>query len=212
MDHIDVEQVLISIKIEADFNDTKRGLPMKKWMLWCTGLSLFLALILHVQPALAHESITVGDYTLVVGWLNEPPVVGQHNAIVVEVSTTSDEQPVEDVSSLTLTISYGGQEKTLILEPLDEHSPGQYVAPILPTVPGEYSVIFGGTLGDTAIDAETHVEEVQPADTLAFPNVDSTQPETATNSGRTGWLAIVGFISGLAGLILSLVNMRRSRG
>ena len=183
---------------------------MEKKVLWLAGMAVFLFLILNVQPVLAHESITVGDYTLVVGWLNEPPIVGQHNAIVVEVSTTSDEQPVEDVSSLSLTISYGGQEKLLTLEPVDEHSPGHYMAPVLPTVAGEYSVIFGGTLGDTAVDAETHVEEVQPADTLAFPQVDSTQAET-NNFGVTEWLAIIGFLSGLAGLVLSLLNMRSRR-
>ena len=113
---------------------------MKKPLLWLVGILVSLALILNVQPALAHESITVGDYTLEVGWLSEPPVVGQHNAIVVNV-TTGEEQPVEDISSLTLTISYGGQQKTLTLEPVDEHSPGQYMAPILPTVAGEYSVM-----------------------------------------------------------------------
>jgi hypothetical protein len=182
---------------------------MKQRILWLAALLLFLALILQVQPVLAHESITVGDYTLVVGWLNEPPIVGQTNAIVVEV-TTSDEQPVEDVSSLTLTLSYGGQEKQLTLEPVDDHSHGQYMAPILPTVQGEYTVIFGGTLGDTAVEAETHVEEVQPADTLAFPNIESTAQETNT-FGITEWLAIAGFVSGLAGLVLSLVNMRKSR-
>ena len=181
---------------------------MKK-LLWMAGLFTLMALILNVQPALAHETITVGDYTLEVGWLSEPPVVGQHNAIVVNVST-GDKQPVEDVSSLTLTISYGGQQKALTLEPVDEHSSGQYMAPILPTVAGEYSVIFGGTLGDTAVEAETHVEEVQPADTLAFPAVDSAQPET-TNFGMTEWLAIAGFVSGVAGLILSLLNMRKSK-
>jgi hypothetical protein len=182
---------------------------MKKRFLWSASLFVLMALFLNVQPALAHESITVGDYTLEVGWLSEPPVVGQHNAIVVNV-TTGDEQPVEDVSSLTLAISYGGQQKTLALAPVDEHSPGQYLAPILPTVAGEYSVIFGGMLGDTAVEAETHVEEVQPADTLAFPSVDSAPSET-TAFGMTEWLAIAGFVSGLAGLILSILNMRKSR-
>jgi hypothetical protein len=182
---------------------------MKKKILWSAGIFVFLALVLNIQTALAHESITVGDYTIEVGWLSEPPVVGQHNAITVHVST-KDEQPVEDVSSLTLTISYGGQEKILTLEPLDEHSSGQFMAPILPTVPGEYSVVFGGALGDTPVEAETHVEEVQSADTLAFPNVDSTTQENV-GFGMTEWLAIAGFICGLAALIISFLNMRNRR-
>ena len=179
-------------------------------ILWFTGLFAFLAVLFNTRLALAHEGITVGDYEIVVGWGTEPPIAGQMNAIEIHVSDTSSgtEQPVEDVSSLTLTVSYGGQEKTLALEPVAEDSPGQFMAPILPMVAGEYTVVFGGTLGDTAVDAETHVEEVQPADTLAFPIVDSEQPET-TNFGMTGWLAVAGLVSGLAGLILSLFNMRK---
>jgi hypothetical protein len=126
---------------------------MQKKIFWMAFLFVFIVLLLNVGSALAHESITVGDYTLEVGWLNEPPVVGQHNAIAVNVTTTSDEQPVGDISALTLTIAYGGQQKNLTLESLDDHSPGQFIAPLLPTVPGEYSVIFGGSLGDTAVEA-----------------------------------------------------------
>jgi hypothetical protein len=183
---------------------------MRKNNLWLVGLFVLIVLILNAQTVLAHESIEVGNYTLVVGWLNEPPVVGQHNAIVVEAATTSDEQPVEDISALTLTISYGGQEKSLSLEPVDEHTPGQFMAPVLPTVPGEYTVIFGGTLGDTTVDVETHMEEVQPADTLAFPSTEVAQQEN-NSFNTTEWLAIAGCISGVAGLILSLLSWRRSR-
>jgi hypothetical protein len=179
---------------------------MKKKTLWMAFFTL-LTLILNVPSVLAHESITVGDYEIVVGWATEPPYAGQMNAIEIHVVNTSTEQPVDDVSSLTLTVSYGGQEKSLKLEEVGEDSPGQYIAPILPTLPGEYSVIFGGELGDTAVDAETHVHEVQPADALAFPIVESAQAET-NSLGTTEWLAIAGFVSGLAGLILSLFNMR----
>jgi hypothetical protein len=67
---------------------------MKKKMLWLSILLASLVFILNAQSALAHESITVGDYTLEIGWLSEPPVVGQHNAITVQV-TTNDGGPVE---------------------------------------------------------------------------------------------------------------------
>jgi hypothetical protein len=184
---------------------------MKKQTLLLAGLFAFIALILNFQLALAHESITVGDYTLEIGWLDEPPVVGQHNAIVVHISTTSDGQPVEDVLSLTVTISYGGQDKTLTLEPVDEHSPGQFMAPVVPTVPGQYTVKFGGSIGETTfVDVHMEPEEVQPADTLEFPNITSTQ-NVASAFGATEWLAIAGLVSGLAGLILSLLNMRKNR-
>jgi hypothetical protein len=182
---------------------------MKKKILWVAFFT-FLTLIQNVPSALAHESITAGNYEIVVGWATEPPHVGQMNAIEIHVVNKGTEQPVEDVSSLTLTVSYGGQKKSLTLEEVGEDSPGQFTALILPTIPGEYSVIFGGQLGDTAVDAQTHVHEVQPADTLAFPLVESAQPET-TAFGTTEWLAVAGFVSGLAGLLISLFNMRNKR-
>ena len=182
---------------------------MKRRILWLTVLFVFSALIINVQVGLAHESITVGDYTLEVGWLSEPPVVGQQNAIVVNVSTTSDEQPVEDVSALTVAISYGGQDKTLTLQPLGEDTPGQFVAPILPTVAGEYSVIFGGMLGDTPVDADTHVEEVQPADTLQFPSVAST--EQSADLGVMNWLIYLSLLIALIALVLGVMALRKSR-
>jgi hypothetical protein len=186
---------------------------MQKKIFWLPVLVIIFALILQVHPALAHESITVGDYEIVVGWVTEPPIAGQMNGIEIHVSDTSTgaAQPVEDISSLTFTVSYGGQEKTLPLEAVDANSPGQFAASIVPTIPGEYTVRFGGTLGDTPVDAETHIHEVQPVESLAFPNVEAPQPETNT-FGMTEWLAIAGFISGLAGLILSLVNMRNRPG
>ena len=114
---------------------------MNKRIFAFTGLMVLLALLTNYQIAFAHEAITVGDYELEVGWVAEPPVVGQQNAIVVNVSDTSsgEAQPVEDVSALTVTVSYGGQSKTLTLQPLGEDTTGQFVAPILPTVAGQYT-------------------------------------------------------------------------
>src|SRR5687767_7030380 len=145
---------------------------MNEKMFGTAGLVALIALALSFQLALAHESITVGDYEIEIGWANEPPVAGQLNGIEIRVSdiSTGEEQPVEDVSSLTVTVSYGGQSKELALEPLGEDAPGQFEAPILPTIPGQYTITFGGQLGDTAIDAHVEPEEVAAADAIQFPN------------------------------------------
>jgi hypothetical protein len=185
---------------------------MNKKSLVAACLTTLILLILNFQLALAHESITVGEYTVEIGWLSEPPIVGGQNAIVVNVSTTTDEQPVEDVSSLTVTISYGGHNKTLTLQPLGEDTPGQFVAPILPTVPGEYTVILGGTLGDTAVDAETHVEEVQPATTLQFPSVVSAEStDQSADLATMHWLIYVSLLIAMIALILGVMALRNSR-
>lgn len=181
---------------------------MNRKKLRIAGLISFVLLIFNSQLVLAHETITVGNYEIEVGWLTEPPIAGQQNAVVLNFSDTSsgDAQPVEDVSSLTVTVSYGGQSKTLTLQPLGEDTPGQFVAPILPTIPGEYEVIFGGSLGDTAVDAETHVEEVQPADTLAFPSVDSAEPSSA----KSDWLVWLSLLIGLIGVGIGVTALRKA--
>lgn len=175
----------------------------------------FIALIAGLTSyriVFAHESITVGDYTVEVGWLNEPPIVGQQNAIVVNVSTTGDKKPVEDVSELTVAVSYGGQNKTLTLQPLGEDTPGQFVAPILPTIPGQFTISLGGKLGNTDVKADVQPEEVQPADVLQFPSVASdAAANLSTELGVMNWLIYVSLLIGLIALVLSVMALRKSR-
>jgi len=184
---------------------------MNKKNLAVAGLVCLIALVLNFQLVLAHESVTVGDYTLEIGWVNEPPVVGQQNAVVVNVFNTSSgkEVPVEDVSGLTVNISYGGQSKTLTLQPLGEDTPGQFIAPILPTVPGQYTIILGGKLGDTDVNSvEVEPEEVQPADTLQFPS--GTTAQQSATVGLLNWLVYFSLLIGLIALVLGVMALRKA--
>ena len=178
---------------------------MNKKIILSACLFVLIALLTGTQTVSAHETITAGDYEIEIGWLNEPPIVGEKNAIVLNVSDTSGGQSVEDISSLTVILSYGNQRKPLTFHPLGEDTPGQFMAPILPTVPGEYEVIVSGSLGDTAVDAQTHVEEVQPIDTLAFPSVDS-----ATQPAGTDWLVWLSILIGLIGVGLGVMALRKA--
>ena len=182
---------------------------MNKKKLWIASLTSLIALVLNFQLALAHESVTVGDYEIEYGWLNEPVIVGQMNAFIMIVSDTSsgEAQPVEDVSGLTVTVSYGGQNKTLTLQPLGEDTPGQFVAPILPTIPGQYALIFGGKLGDTDVNnVEVEPEEVETADTIQFPLVASTG-----TGAETSWLTWLSLFIGLIALGLGMMAVRKTR-
>jgi len=181
---------------------------MKKRFFLTACLIALIGLLTSYSIVFAHESITVGDYTVEIGWVNEPPLVGQQNAIVVNVSTTSDEQPVEDVSGLTVAVSYGGQSKTLTLQPLGEDTPGQFVAPILPTVPGQYTVNLGGKLGDTDVKVDVQPEEVQAADVLQFPS--ATSGEQSANLGMTNWLVYISLLIGLIALVLGVMALRKA--
>ena len=115
---------------------------------------------------------------------------------------------MEDVSSLTVTVSYGGQSKPLTLQPQGEDTPGQFMAPILTTLPGQYTVILGGKLGDTDIRAEVEPEEVSSADTLQFP---STVPaEQSSNLGMMNWLSYLNLLIGLIALVLGVMALRKT--
>ena len=182
---------------------------MRKKLFSMAGLFAGIALALIVQTALAHETITVGNYEIEIGWVNEPPIVGQQNAIAVNVSDASsgEAQPVEDVSLLTVTVSYGGQDKALTLQPLGEDTPGQFIAPLLPTVAGEYTIILGGKLGNADVNnVELQPEEVQPADTLEFPSVSS-QQSVGINASWLVWLSI---LIGLIGVGIGVTALRKA--
>ena len=174
-------------------------------------LIALITLMLSHQTALAHESVTVGDYEIEIGWLSEPPIAGQLNGFEVSVSNTSsgEAQPVEDISSLVVTVSYGGQSRELTLEPLGDDAPGQYEVAMLPTVAGQYTVAFSGQLGDTSVDAHVEPEEVSPVDTLQFPFVESSGQ--GAGSGATDWLAWLGLMIALIGVGLGVTALRKAR-
>jgi hypothetical protein len=173
----------------------------------------FVLLIFNFQLALAHETITVGDYEIVYGWVNEPPIAGQLNGVEIFVNNTSggDEQPVEEdvVSSLVVELSYGGESKTLTLEPVFD-VPGAFDVTVIPTIPGLYSLKFSGTLGDTPADAEVELEEVQAADAVQFPSAtESAQP--SASAGMTNWLNWVAILLGLIGIGVGVTALQRTR-
>ena len=168
-----------------------------------------MTLVLGPHTVFAHESVTVGDYELEIGWVEEPPIVGQQNAILVMVSDTSrgGDQPVEDLYSLVVTVSYGGQEKELTLQSLGEDTPGQFIAPLIPAVPGQYTVLLGGQLGDAPLDAHVDPEEVVAADTLQFPSIESS--EQNADAAFAAWLIWLAVLFGLVGIGLGVTALRK---
>jgi len=187
---------------------------MSKKIFWALCLFVIASLVTNIQAVSAHTTVKVGKYQVEIGWVTEPPIVGQQNAIVVNVSSAdANGTPPDkiDVSGLKVDVAYGGETKALSLQPLGEDTPGQYVAPILPTIPGKYTIRLSGNLGDsTNITGEVQPEEVQSADVLQFPKVTNTQTQT-NGLGLAGWLAVIGIVTGLAGLIVALAALRKTR-
>ncbi len=196
---------------------------MNKRMLFSASLLALFALILTFGIALAHTTVHVGNYDIEVGWVNEPPVIGQRNAVVVNVSDTTATDKAVDVSKLTVNVNYGGQTKTLELQPLSEDTSNQYIAPILPTIAGQYSIHLGGKLDDTDVNVDVQPEEVVSSDTLAFPSAAAGSQGQGQRGGGFGgggfnggfglttWLSGGALLVAVVALVLGIVAMRKPR-
>jgi hypothetical protein len=185
---------------------------MKRWGLLLIVLGLA---VIFIGTAFAHERIVSGDYAFVLGWLEEPPVVGLKNAALVEITTATDDQPVVGAEgTLTAQILYGGKSKELLLRPL-AGEPGTYVGDFIPTRRGTYTLKLGGTIDGQPIDVSNEIEEVGSLDSLTFPepqidlqkSIEALQSELST----TRTFAIVGAALGTIGLVLAGVAIGRSR-
>jgi hypothetical protein len=315
--------------------EKKKGKTMSRKSFPIASLLTVVALALSAQTVFAHETVTVGDYDIEYGWVNEPVIVNQPNAIVINIlshmamsgsvslispmdgSTVQGDQtevsvmldgldasarnagvhwhlfmddkllsmiPVQqtkvtvtgltngshvlkvrlsdgkhvdfgepatitinvsgasdtgtpavidamalsmnhsgthdhtamsaamvdvDVSDLIVEVSYGGQTRQLTLQPLGEDTSGQFIAPILPTVVGEYTIQLSGKIDGTEIQPiEVEPEEVQGVELLAFPVVAGNQRAGMRTSDL---LAVAGFVFGLGGLVLGLMAYRKTR-
>jgi hypothetical protein len=183
---------------------------LKRRLVVAASFITIAALLFSVQTALAHTTVHVANYDIEVGWMNEPPIVGERNYVVVNVTNTTAISSTVDVSKLTVNVTYGGQSKTLILQPLSESTINQYVAPLLPTVPGQYTVQLRGLLDSSTLSAEVTPEEVVPPETVSFPKTASNQATQNTSLSIWDWMSILGLIAGLSGLALATLAFRKN--
>lgn len=188
-----------------------------RWRLVAGAVAVLVLVVGASRPpaALAHTRIEVGPYVLIIGWANEPTIVGERNAIVVEV--TEDEAPVTGLeATLKLEVLYAGRTYRGNLAPAGE--PGWYSAEIFPTVRGQYQVRLFGTIEDLALDETVEPEEVLGPEVLQFPEaqpdpralqaaVDDLEARLATALT----LAVGGLTVGLLGLGLGAFSLFRRR-
>lgn len=189
--------------------------PNKITFIIAAVLAFLFLFVLDRGPALAHTRIEVGPYVIVIGWENEPVVVGERNALLFEVSR--DDEPVEGLeSTLELAVLYGGQTFTGNLEP--GPTPGTYLAEIIPTVRGQYSLQLTGMIEDLEIDEMVEPEEVLPASVLQFPEsppdareLQASIDELASQLQTVMILAIVGLGLAAVGIGLAAFSLLKSR-
>ncbi|MDO8673482.1 MAG: hypothetical protein Q7O66_18900, partial [Dehalococcoidia bacterium] len=112
---------------------------------------LFTAALLP-GSASAHETRKAGKYTLVVGFMVEPPIEGEKNGVDFRVTNADTNQPVEGIEK-TLKVEIGFKTSTTVM-PLRTifRDPGHYTADLIPTAPGQYAFRFTGAIEGLQID------------------------------------------------------------
>lgn len=136
---------------------------------------------LVLQPASAHITKAFGNYLVEVGWLEEPPLTGQINHVIVVVvkgSHLDTGKPVINaLANLQLSIKYGNAVKQLDFLPSTTTN-GEYDATVTPTKTGQYSLVMNGKVEDQDVSGEIPLDEVLSSDTLNFPQVGSSASNT----------------------------------
>ena len=112
-----------------------------------------------------------------IGWVNEPPLVGDANAVQIFIynGTSDNAPPIVDtgMDNMTATIQYGGQTKTLTFDASDD-TPGEYDSEVIPTQSGTYNMIIKGTIYGLTIPPTTYpLQDVETKDAYYFPPLTS---------------------------------------
>jgi hypothetical protein len=139
--------------------------------------------LLAMTPSLAAAHIlkTFGPYSVALGWKVEPTYVGSPNAVQVIVKDSKG-NPVTDIpdGDLSVVVSIAGQSTAALSlnNAFDSDTglgiPGDYEAPIDPTVPGDYTFhltgkIHGVKVDETATSSDSTFNSVVDSSTVDFP-------------------------------------------
>ena len=135
-------------------------------------LSAFL-----VSQAYAHETVSVEQYDIEVGWGTEPPVVEIRNNIVFKVTESSETANtfvgVKNAFRNLETIAiFGGITKNIDIN--SDSRLGYYYSPIIPTKTGSYEIGIKGEINGTPVDVQVAIEDVESTAILDFPPTGGT--------------------------------------
>lgn len=190
----------------------------KNFLLFALPLILIICGV-HYKRVLAHERVEIGPYVVIVGWVNEPAIVGERNALFVEI--TENEQPVVGVeATLDAELIYAGQAFRSNLNP--STVPGQYTVEFFPTVRGQYSVRLFGAIGETEMEEIIEPEEVFSAARIQFPEPEpsirelqrETQQQLNELSAQLRTAQLIGYLGvgiGLIGAVVAVWSTRRKQ-
>lgn len=184
-------------------------------------LSAVLTMSVGIGIAVAHEEREVGNYSIEVGFIDEPVYTGQKSGLELGVSQAGE--PVGGLEgTLQATVTFGQETRDLALEPRFGE-PGWYESVFFPTAAGPYTFRIFGDIDGTAVDesftsSPEGFSEVQDVTGGQFPVTLPAAGDTARDAqegaaaGGTATLALVlggaGLVAGLVALGLTLARRR----
>ena len=149
---------------------------------------LLLIILGSTGIAYGHTVDSVGDYRVEIGWMNEPVVSGETNALELYVSplTTCPDIsiPLECANSQEFQNGIEGLRKllkiqfvydktqTITLPLVNDHDiPGKYYAFITPTVSGYFQANLIGKILDTPANLSMHPPPIAERSYIEFPEL-----------------------------------------
>jgi len=173
---------------------------------------LLLIILGSTGVAYGHTVDSVGDYRVEIGWMNEPVVSGETNALefyaspliscpeILESLKCAESQKFQNgIEGLKKTVKiqliFKDEILTLPLSP-DHDIPGKYYAFVNPTVSGFYQANILGIIEDTPISLSMHPPKVDERAYIEFPEPSD--------------LTLTQIIDGHTSLIADMNNLKES--
>jgi hypothetical protein len=170
--------------------------------------------------ALAHGHTTVGDYTLVIGFHNEPAYQSEPNGLDLFVSNTATKENINGLAdSLKVEIVFGGSKKELAIKPQWGRD-GAYTAYVLPTQSGDYTWHIWGDIKGTPVDVSMTsspdtFSAIAAKSEMAFPIAEATPAELQAQTAAAQQAAqlalivgVLGAVLGVAGVVVGVLGLR----
>jgi hypothetical protein len=188
--------------------------PFRRWrrLVACAGAALVLATGVAL-PAVAHEERELGEYTIVVGFIDEPVFVGAKSGL--EFFVSRGDEPVDGLEeSLQAEVMAADQSRVLAISPRFGQE-GAYESVFFPTAPGPYTFRIFGSIEETAIDESftsgpegfSEVEDVTSAQfPIQFP-AHAELVEAAERGDQAAGQVMVALVLGAAGVLLGLASL-----
>ncbi len=192
------------------------------------GTAVAVALLFSFAAvAAAHADVDAGSYHLAIGWVTEPTYVGEINAVQLLVFDENN-NPVTDLGpdDVQVVVSAGGQDSAPLTfsAAFDAEeglgTPGDYHAPLIPTIAGDYSFHVTGTIHGQAIDAtvtsgEATFDTPMDPSAIQFPNKVPAVADLATRIDRVDSRSssdaqtalYAGVAVGLVGIVIGVIAL-----